>query len=154
MGLIDRAVGALFRRQGRFDNSVQAKLEQHPQQENDAVRALELELEQWRAGVPSSSRDVEAELDALRSNVAHEQAALADLEAALQAAEADLQLEKANRSAAVYLLKKHGVVDGIAYASFSREQRVELLAAAMDEVAGKETTSRWRARAPASRRSK
>jgi hypothetical protein len=51
-------------------------------------------------------------------------------------------------------LKKHGVIDGVAYASFTREQRVELIAVAMDEVAGKETTSRWRARSPAAKSGK
>jgi len=41
------------------------------------------------------------------------------------------------------------VVNGVAYASFSREQRVELIAAAMEEVAGKDTMIRWRERSPA-----
>ena len=85
----------------------------------------------------------------MRFDVARETAEVGHLHAALEKVQGDLMLEKANRSAAIHLLRKHGMVNGVAYASFSREQRVELIAAAMEEVAGKDTTIRWRERAPA-----
>jgi hypothetical protein len=150
---IDSALRALFRRQKRRRQSSRLIIEPLPGQGDDMAGSPRLDLQQWRADVFLNTDHLKAELDVLKSELARERAMFAILVAELQTAEAELTLEKANRSAAVFLLKKYGVVDGAAYASYSREQRVELLAAAMDEVVGKDTTSRWRARSPASRKS-
>jgi hypothetical protein len=149
MGILDNTFSALFRGPGRSNSGVAQKLERTLQRES----ALKRELAQLQLRVSASTPDLEIKMDLLQFDVAQEKATVANLTAALFKAQEDLELEKANRSAAIHLLKKHGVVDGVAYASFTREQRVELVATAMDEVVGRETTSRWRARSPASAKS-
>jgi hypothetical protein len=149
MGILGNTFSTLFRGHGRSDPGMAQKLERALRRESDLKR----ELTQLRLGTSSDAPGDDVKMDLMKFDVAQEKAAVASLTAALLSAQEDLELEKANRSAAVHLLKKHGAIDGVAYASFTREQRVELIAAAMDEVAGKEMTSRWRARSPASAKS-
>jgi peptidoglycan hydrolase CwlO-like protein len=146
MGILDNTFSTLFGGQGRSNPGVVQKLERTLQRES----ALKRQLAQLQLRLSANAPDLDVKMDLLQFDVAQEKATVANLTAALLKAQEDLELEKANRSAAVHLLKKHGVVDGVAYASFTREQRVELVATAMDEVVGSETTSRWRARSPAS----
>lgn len=145
MGIIDTAIGTLFHGRRRPDTQVQRQLDRTLKRESE----LTAQLTQLRLATSAQAPGLDVKLDLMRFDVARETAEVARLQAALDQAQEDLKLEKANRSAAIHLLRKHGVVDGVAYASFSREQRVELIAAAMEEVAGKDTTIRWRERSPA-----
>jgi hypothetical protein len=145
MGIIDNAIGTFFHGRRRPDAQVQRQLERTLKRESE----LTAQLTQLRATNFTDAPGLDVKLDLLRFDVARETAEVSRLQAELDKAQEDLKLEKANRSAAIHLLRKHGVVDGVAYASFSREQRVELIAAAMEEVAGKDTTIRWRERSPA-----
>ena len=149
MGILGNTFSTIFRGNGQSAPGMAQKLERALRREGDLKR----ELTQLQARVSAMPPDIEVKMDLMKFDVAQEKASVASLTTALLEAQENLELEKANRSAAIHLLKKHGVVDGVAYASFTREQRVELIAVAMDEVAGKETTSRWRARSPASARS-
>jgi hypothetical protein len=145
MGIIDNAIGTFFHGRRRPDTQVQRQLERALKRESQ----LTAQLTQLRTDTSAQAPGLDVKLDLLQFDVARETAEVARLQAALDQAQEDLKLEKANRSAAIHLLRKHGVVEGVAYASFSREQRVELIAAAMEEVAGKDTTIRWRERSPA-----
>lgn len=149
MGILANTFSTLFCGHGRSHPGLAQKLERALRREGDLKR----ELTQLQLRLSSVEPGIDVKMDLMKFDVAQEKAAVANLTAALLNAQEDLELEKANRSAAIHLLKKHGVIDGVAYASFTREQRVELIAVAMDEVAGKETTSRWRARSPASAKS-
>jgi hypothetical protein len=149
MGILGNTFSTLFRGNGQSAPGMAQKLERALRREGDLKR----ELTQLQLKGSASGPDLDVTMDLMKFDVAQEKAAVASLTAALLSAQEDLELEKANRSAAVHLLKKHGVIDGVAYASFTREQRVELIAVAMDEVAGREMTSRWRARSPASAKS-
>jgi hypothetical protein len=145
MGIIDNAIGTLFRGRRRPDTQVRRQLEHMLKRESE----LTAQVAHLRLAASVDAPGLDVKLDLMRFDVARETAEVGHLHAALEKAQGDLMLEKANRSAAIHLLRKHGVVNGVAYASFSREQRVELIAAAMEEVAGKDTTIRWRERAPA-----
>jgi hypothetical protein len=145
MGIIDNAIGTFFHGRRRPDTQVQRQLERTLKRESE----LTAQLSQLRLATFADAPELDVKLDLLQFDVARETAEVARLQAALDKVQEDLKLEKANRSAAIHLLRKHGVVEGVAYASFSREQRVELIAAAMEEVAGKDTTIRWRERSPA-----
>jgi hypothetical protein len=145
MGIIDNAIGTFFHGRRRPDTQVQRQLERTLKRESE----LTAQLSQLRLATFADAPGLDVKLDLLQFDVARETAEVARLQAALDKVQEDLKLEKANRSAAIHLLRKHGVVEGVAYASFSREQRVELIAAAMEEVAGKDTTIRWRERSPA-----
>ncbi|KQR74237.1 hypothetical protein ASG35_20895 [Burkholderia sp. Leaf177] len=149
MGILDSTFSTLFRGSGRSNPAVTQRLERTLERES----ALRRELAQLKTRVSASAPELQVKMDLMQFDVAQEKAAVASLTAALMQAQEDLELEKANRSAAIHLLKKHGVVDGLAYSSFTREERVELIASAMDEVVGSETTIRWKARSPASTRS-
>jgi len=144
MGIIDSALETLFHSR-RSQSAMERQLERTLKREVELTRQLaKLRLEN-----SESAPELGIRLDLLQFDLAREKSEVARLAAELQKAQDDLKLEKANRSAAVHLLKKHGVIDGVAYASFTREQRVELIAQAMDEVAGTDLTSRWRERSPA-----
>jgi hypothetical protein len=149
MGILDNTINSLFRGPGLFNSGVAQKLERALQRE----KSLKSQLAQLQLRLSANAPDLDIKMDLLQFDVAQEKATVANLTAALIKAQEDLELEKANRSAAIHLLKKHGEVDGVAYSSFTREQRVELIATAMDEVVGRETTRRWRARSPASAKS-
>ena len=149
MGILDNTFSTLFRGAARSNPAVTQRLERTLERES----ALRRELAQLKTRVSASAPELQVKIDLMQFDVAQEKAAVASLTAALMQAQEDLELEKANRSAAIHLLKKHGVVDGVAYSSFTREERVELIASAMDEVVGSETTIRWKARSPASARS-
>jgi hypothetical protein len=142
MGIIDNAIGTLFYGRRRPDAQVQRQLECALACESE----LKAQLAQLQLATSADAPGLDVKLDLMRFDVARETAEVARLQVELDKAQEDLKLEKANRSAAIHLLRKHGVVDGVGYASFSREQRVELIAGAMEEVAGKDTTIRWRER--------
>jgi hypothetical protein len=145
MGIIDNALETLFPGRRRSDSGVQRQLERTLKREFELTQ----QLAKLRLQGAASAPELEIRLDLLQFDLAREKSEVTRLETELQKARDDLKLEKANRSAAIHLLKKHGVIDGVSYASFTREQRVELIAQAMDEVAGKDLTSRWRERSPA-----
>ncbi|AME26588.1 hypothetical protein AX768_24795 [Burkholderia sp. PAMC 28687] len=149
MGILDHTFSTFFRGGARSNPAVTQRLERTLERES----ALRRELAQLKTRVSASAPELQVKMDLMQFDVSQEKAAVASLTAALMQAQEDLELEKANRSAAIHLLKKHGVVDGVAYSSFTREERVELIASAMDEVVGSETTIRWKARSPASARS-
>jgi hypothetical protein len=146
MGIIDNAIGTLFHNRRRPHRTLVRRQQQSTlsYDSNLTEQVTHLQLARF-ARTPA----VDVTLDLMRFDLARETAEVARLGAALEKAQDDLKLERANRAAAVHLLRKHGVVEGVAYASFSRSQRVELIAAAMEEVAGHETTRRWRDRSPA-----
>jgi len=149
MGILDNTFSTLFRAGARSDPAVTQRLARTLERES----ALRRELALLKTRVSASAPELQVKMDLMQFDVAQEKAAVASLTAALMQAQEDLELEKANRSAAIHLLKKHGVVDGVAYSSFTREERVELIASAMDEVVGSETTIRWKARSPAKAKS-
>lgn len=149
MGILDNTLFTFFRGDARANPAVSQRLERTLERES----ALRRELAQLKTRVAASAPELQVKMDLMQFDVTQEKAAVASLTAALMQAQEDLELEKANRSAAIHLLKKHGVVDGVAYSSFTREERVELIASAMDEVVGNETTLRWKARSPASAKS-
>ena len=146
MGIIESTFGSLLRRRGGPQYSRDQLLEQSLKREQN----LKGELAQMQLRVSAKTSDLEVKIDLLQFEVSQATSAAGRLQTELDEARNDLEVEKANRSAAVHLLKKHGVVDGVAYSSFTREQRASLIAEAMTEVSGAETTTRWLARAPAS----
>jgi hypothetical protein len=150
MGILNNTFSTLFRSGARATPAATQRLERTLERES----ALRRELAQLKSRVSATSApELQVKMDLMQFDVAQEKATVASLTAALMQAQEDLELEKANRSAAIHLLKKHGVVDGVAYSSFTREQRVDLIASAMDEVVGHDTTTRWKARSPASAKS-
>lgn len=147
MGIIDSTFGSLLRRKGSPAYSRDQLLEQSLKRERD----LKNELAIMQQRVSARSSDLEVKIDLLQFEVSQRMASIYGLQTDIEAIQSDLEIEKANRSAAVHLLRMHGMVEGVPYGSFTREQRAELIAQAIAELSGDDMRDRWLARAPASK---
>jgi hypothetical protein len=102
MGILGNTFSTLFRFHGRSHPGLAQKLERALRREGDLKR----ELTQLQLRMSSDEPGIDVKMDLMKFDVAQEKAAVASLTAALLSAQEDLELEKANRSAAVHLLEE------------------------------------------------